>query len=124
MRPSPVMSCAGAIVSAALDVAIAQLRQAEVEHLHEVARPHHHVGGFQVAMDDAVRVCRGDGAGHLRGDGEQAVERQAALRDHVGEHPAFDAFHRDEGLSAFRLGEAAIPATLAGLTYRMIWLPI
>ena len=54
-------------------------------------------------MHDAVRVCGRDGAGYLGGNREEALERQAALRDHVGEHPAFLALHRDDGLSAFRL---------------------
>ena len=39
-------------------------RQAEVEHLHAGLRQHH-VAGFQIAVDDSLGVCGGQGVGHL-----------------------------------------------------------
>ena len=44
-----------------------QLGQAEVEHLHGAIRADHDIGRFQIAMDDAARMRRGE----CIGDGDR-----------------------------------------------------
>src|SRR5262245_32203825 len=47
-------------------------------------------------MDDAVLMGGGDRIAHLRGDGQQSIEREATLGQDVGQRAAFDQRHRDE----------------------------
>ena len=53
------------------------LRQAEVQHLHDAIGPHFHVGGFQIAMNDALLVRRFDRLGDLLRDRQRVVERES-----------------------------------------------
>ena len=66
---------------------IAQLRQAEVAHLHEVARlavivrvgDDHHVLRLDVAMDDALRMGEDERAADLDADVDDAPRRHRPL---------------------------------------------
>ena len=62
-----------------------RLAEAEVEHLDLAVSGHHHVGGLQVAMDDAFLVGRGDRVRDLAGDGDRVVGRHRPrfLEHHV-----------------------------------------
>ena len=80
MRPSPVSSLVGigCVVGGHLGLDLAQLRQAEVEHLHAAVRRDHDVARLQIAMGDAALVRGADGVAHADTDPQQRVERQAA----------------------------------------------
>ena len=51
-------------------------RQAKVEHLDAGFRQHH-IAGFQIAMNDSLGVCGGEGVGHLHGVAKRLVKRQS-----------------------------------------------
>ena len=59
-----------------LGVALAQRRDAEVEHLHPPVHDHH-VPGLEIAVDDAAAVQVGERLERLREQVELAVERAA-----------------------------------------------
>ena len=80
------------------------LGQAEVEDLHDPVGSHLHVGGLQVAVDDAALVGVLEGLRHLPGDGQRLLQREPALRDALGQGDALDELH-DEGADALRLLE-------------------
>jgi hypothetical protein len=74
--------------------AVAQLGQAEVEHLHAARLGDHHVRRLDVAVQDALVV----GGGQRVGDGDQPVEglaqrRCAAALQQVGQGLAVDQLH-------------------------------
>ncbi len=52
-----------------------QLCQAEIEDLDASVLGHHHVGGFQIAMDDAFVVRHREGVGHGNRDLEELRQR-------------------------------------------------
>ena len=71
-----------------------QLREAEVEDLHEAVRTDDHVGGLDVAMDDAGGVRGGEGRRHLDGDVDGLGDRQE-LDEALIERHALDVLHRE-----------------------------
>ena len=66
------------------------LGQAEVEHFDLTLRRDLDVGGFEIAMDDALRVRRIERVGHLAGQPQRLAHRHRPSRDDVGERVAFD----------------------------------
>jgi hypothetical protein len=58
-----------------------RLGETEIEHLHRPVRPHHHIGRLQVAMDDALFVCRLERIGDLPCDRQRLGERDRSTRD-------------------------------------------
>jgi hypothetical protein len=82
------------------DAGLAQLGQAEVEHLDRVVVGDHDVGGLDVAVKDALGVGGGQGVG----DGDEGVEglarRHGALGpDALAQGPALDQLHDQEVLA-------------------------
>jgi hypothetical protein len=73
-----------------------ELRQAEVEHLHELPAREHDVGALDVAVDDAARVRVVEGVGHLHRDFERLRHVERAAADTRREQLALHVFHRDE----------------------------
>jgi hypothetical protein len=70
--------------------------QAEVQDLHPPVRRHHHVGGLQVAVDDALLVGRGQSVREGRSDRHQALDRHPALGDELVERLPLDELHGQE----------------------------
>ncbi|GDY22820.1 hypothetical protein LBMAG56_41670 [Verrucomicrobiota bacterium] len=74
-------------------------RDAEVGQLQLPGGADEHVGGLEVAMDDAFLVGVGEGAAEVAENGPQIIPRQHALGlllAKIVEVHAFDVFHRDE----------------------------
>jgi hypothetical protein len=71
--------------------------EAEVHHLHAVVVVHHDVAGFDVAVDDAVRVRRGQRGADLDRDVDRPHGRQPlALVQQLAQRRAPDVLHHDE----------------------------
>ena len=70
--------------------------EAEVQDLHAPVLRHHHVGGLEVAVDDALVVSRGERLGERGGDLEDPVHREPALGDQPVERLTLDELHRQE----------------------------
>ena len=66
-------------IERAVDALSPQLGQAEIENLGQAFRRDHHVGRFQVAVDDADAVGGGQRVGDLHGD-LQAIDGGHACR--------------------------------------------
>jgi hypothetical protein len=73
------------------------LRDAEVEHLHDIVRRDEDVRGLEITVDDAEVVCLAQGRAHLGPDREHALPGQGAARaKQVEQRPALEQLHRDE----------------------------
>ena len=91
-------------------VGLLDLRDPEVEHLHEIplvpARPNHHVGRLEIPVQDAVLVGLGEGAQDLRADADHTVLRdRELLDDHAAEVLAVNVLHRHEERSVRQRAE-------------------
>ena len=75
---------------------VAQLREAEVEHLDPAVGREHHVLGLEVAVQDPLPVGRRDRVRERDREGQEALEREPVLRDGLGERRSLDVLHRDE----------------------------
>jgi hypothetical protein len=75
------------------------LREAEVEDLGPSVGRDEHVGAFQIAVHDAVRVRVGQRVRDLRAVAMNLGERQRLLARDDAERPAFHQLHRDVGLA-------------------------
>ena len=80
-RVCSAVAASGVAASAFVD----HLREAEVEHLHPPVGRHHHVGGLEVAVDDASLVRRGERVGDCFADGEEPIDGQATFGDEAVE---------------------------------------
>ena len=58
-----------------------QFGQTEVEHLHGTVRADHHVGRFEIAMDDAARVRGRQRIGDRNRDPEHLAETHPVPRN-------------------------------------------
>src|SRR5204863_8781728 len=58
------------------DVFVEQFGESEVEDFHLAGRRHHHVAGFDVAMNDSAGVSSAEGVRGLQGNRQGAFERQ------------------------------------------------
>src|SRR5436309_11002626 len=73
-----------------------ELRQPEIENLCLPTVGNEYVAWFDVAMDNALRVCRLQGVGDLYRYMQQLFCFQRASVNLVFQLPAFEQFHRDE----------------------------
>jgi hypothetical protein len=80
----------------------AQLREAEVEHLHLLARRDEDVCRFDIAVHDAVRMRGVERVGNLNRDLEHGADRRADGRRCADRGLPLQQLHRDE-LGAFVL---------------------
>ena len=79
---------------------VADARDAEIENLDHALAIGHHVGGFDVAVDDAFVVRVVEAAGHLLDDLELAPHRNRdAVVDLLRERDPLDVLHHDVGLT-------------------------
>ncbi len=73
-----------------------ELGDAEIDDFHFTALGEHHVGGFDVAVDDAGIMGRGQAAGDLLGYRARVIDRQRSTLDTALERLAVVEAHRDE----------------------------
>ena len=71
------------------------LRQAEVEHLRAPVGCDFDVGGFQIAVDDALAVRRFQCLGNLASDLQRLVHRHRSAGETVAEGLALDQFQHE-----------------------------
>ena len=100
MRPSWVTDCVSRVVRSRVGGVVAQLREAEVEHLEPAVGREHHVVGLQVAVQDALLVRRRHRVGERDREREEALHGEAARRDRLAERLALDELHRQEAQPA------------------------
>jgi hypothetical protein len=72
---------------------IQRLGQTKVEHFHYSVWPHLHVGRLQIAMNDALLVCRFQRLGDLLRDRQRFVERDRTTHEALRQVVALDQFH-------------------------------
>jgi hypothetical protein len=96
-RPSGLARQCGCRATFALS--FEELGDAEVEQLHVAAAVHEHVGRFDVAMDDQVRVGVGDRFKHLEKELEAPLHTEALRIAIFIDRPAFDVFENQVGLT-------------------------
>ena len=78
-------------------------REPEVEHLDALVWRDHHVGAFQIAMDDAVLMRVRQRARDLTPESQDLFDgRRTVGDDPIGETIALDELHRDERLPVER----------------------
>jgi hypothetical protein len=62
----------------------------QVQDLHRAVSADLDIRGFEIAMDDALRVGRFKGFGNLLGDRQRLIEKKGPARDALGEGYSFD----------------------------------
>src|SRR5687767_11051388 len=72
-----------------------KLRESEVENLRAVLVADEDVGRFDVAMDDALRMCGIERIGELNGNVEQVRDFQRSPVDAIAEALAPERLHHD-----------------------------
>jgi hypothetical protein len=75
-------------------------RQTEIEDLHRAVLPDFDVGGFQVAVHDALFVRRFERLRDLSGNGQGCVGRNRAPSDALGEVFAVNELHHERADTA------------------------
>jgi len=79
-----------------------ELRDAEVEQARLARVGDEDVRGFEVAVDDEVRVRVLHGAQHLQEQRDARLDRKPARIRPFGDRPPFDVLHREPGLAVGR----------------------
>ena len=74
-----------------------RLGQSKVQDLYYAVWPHLDVGGFEIAVNDALLVCRVKRIGDLLRDGERFVERNRPVRDAIRQCRSLDQLHHQRG---------------------------
>ena len=77
-----------------------ELREAEVEHLHDAVRRDLDVRGLQIAMDDALLMRGFERLADLARDRQRFLERNRTTRDPIGERVALDQFEDERVTSS------------------------
>ena len=80
-------------MSVTLDIGFECFGESEVQHFCGAIRRYFHIGGLQVAVDDAALVGIFQCFGNLFGDGQRILARQRALFDAVGKRGPIDQLH-------------------------------
>src|SRR4051794_5373403 len=75
---------------------IEQFGESEVEDFNLAARRDHHVAGFDIAMNDAARVCSTERIRSLQRDRQSTLERQRTTIHELPHVLAFDVLHGNE----------------------------
>src|SRR5579863_2393136 len=75
--------------------------ETEIENFGVAAPGDENVGGLDIAVDDAFRVCGIESFSDLQGDVEEALEFDRLASDDVLESGAIEKFHGDEGAAIF-----------------------
>jgi hypothetical protein len=89
---------------------VERFRQTKVEHFDRAVVAYFDVGRLQIAMDDALFVCRLEGVGDLRRNRQRLVEGERPALDPLREVLAVDEFHDERRrrrllLEAVNLGD-------------------
>ena len=87
----------GDVFREADDVRVNRPRQSEVEDLHMAVVSHHHVRGFQIAVDDVFPMRRRKRVGQRNRDVEEPRQRESTTRNPLVERAPLDELHRHEG---------------------------
>ena len=74
-----------------------RLRQSEVEHLDRAVFPNLYVRGFEIAMNDPLRVRGFERFGNLLRDRQRLFDRNRPLREAIGERRSLDQLHTRAG---------------------------
>src|SRR5262245_51916080 len=77
-----------------------QLGEPEVEDLDAAVVGNHHVARLEIPVDDAGTMGGRETVGDLDADAQYATDRKALARHELGQGPARDQLHRDEGHGA------------------------
>ena len=91
-------------LAAGVGVGTLQPGDAEVEDLDRAARREHHVGGLEVAVQDAVAVRHAQRLGQLHGDRHRLAFAERALGQARGQRLAVDELE-DDGHFAIHLDD-------------------
>jgi hypothetical protein len=70
-----------------------RLGQTEVQYLDGAVAAHLDVGGLQIAVDDALLVCRFERLDELSGDGQRFFDRHRPLCQAIRERRPLDELH-------------------------------
>ena len=70
-----------------------RLREPEIEQFDGAVGSDLDIGGFEIAMDDALVVRGFERLRDLPRDSQRFVERNPALSDAIGQRQALDVFH-------------------------------
>ncbi|MDX2644123.1 hypothetical protein PV341_11135, partial [Streptomyces sp. PA03-1a] len=73
------------------------LGDAEVEDLDLAVSRDHHVGRFDVAVDQPLRMAVGQGVGDVPHDRRRALHREGTVAQHLGERAPLDELHDEVG---------------------------
>jgi hypothetical protein len=106
-------SCTGA-VAARRSLGSTDLSEAEIGNLGVTAPGDENIGGFDVAVHDALGVRCIEGVGDLDGDIEEAIEFERLAGDEMFERNAFEELHDDESFAVL------FPDVVNGRDVRMI----
>ena len=77
-------------------IGLGRLGEAEVQHLDPALARHHHIGGLQVPVHNALRVRGDERVGHGDHQVQHLRQRQPAWSDERVEVPPLDQLHGDE----------------------------
>ena len=75
---------------------LGELGESEIEDLDAALAVEHHVGRFEVAVNDPIGVGAGERVGERDGDRQQLIERKAAGGDGAREGAALDQLHGEK----------------------------
>src|SRR2546421_12091459 len=84
------------MMDAAEILAVHQLRQSKVENLHLAGWRHHDIARFDVTMNNAALVRRGESVRNLNRDRECTAQIQRTTIYEIAHILAFDELHGDE----------------------------
>ena len=95
-HPGPCEPEGGDVVAGTEKVCVNRPRQPEVEDLHTAVVSHHHVRGFQIAVNDVFPMRRRKRVGQGNRDVEEPRQREPVPRYPLVERAPLDELHSHE----------------------------
>src|SRR5687767_13702121 len=77
-------------------IVVQQFRQTEVEYLRLAFVVNHYIAGFDVAMNDSLRMGHCQRVGHLYGDRQSAFKLQRLSTDELPHITTRNVLHRNK----------------------------